>query len=301
MTPTQARILVVDDEPIMIEIIAAIFSAEIEVLFATNGEMALRIAAAELPDLILLDVVMPGIDGFEVCSRLKVNPLTADIPVIFITGLGDTLAETRGLAMGAMDYINKPINPPVVEVRVRNQIALKNARDQLTKLAITDGLTGLANRRRFDDVIIQECARHRRAGTDLSIAMLDVDHFKAFNDTYGHLRGDNTLRLIAQVIDDSIFRASDLAARYGGEEFACILPDTGPPERAVAVAERIITGVNDLAITHEASPIADHVTMSIGLVTRRCQAGTTPESLVRLADEQLYRAKASGRNRVCIG
>jgi diguanylate cyclase (GGDEF)-like protein len=298
---TPARILIVDDEPLMIELIAGIFADEFEILFATNGAQALRIAASERPDLILLDVVMPDIDGFEVCARLRTNPLTADIPVVFITGLGDTEAETRGLALGAMDYIAKPINPPVVRVRVRNQIALKDARDQLTQLAITDGLTGLANRRRFDEVLSQECARHVRSAGELSILILDVDHFKPFNDTYGHLRGDNSLRLIAQVIDRAIYRTSDLAARYGGEEFACILPESGPHERVVAVAERILHGVSELAIPHSASPTADHVTISIGLISRRCTTDATPEDLLRLADQQLYLAKAGGRNRISSG
>ncbi|WP_255412101.1 diguanylate cyclase [Desulfonatronum sp. SC1] len=211
-----ARILVVDDEPVNIELIADIFDRDHEILFAVNGEQALKVAAASIPDVILLDVMLPGMDGFEVCARLKADALTRDIPVIFITGLGDTAAETKGLELGAMDYIAKPINPPVVRMRVGNQIELKRARDQLARLASTDGLTGLANRRRFDETLAQENARHVRSRERVTLIMLDIDHFKLFNDTYGHVRGDECLRSVAGVLKAALHRATDLAARYGG-------------------------------------------------------------------------------------
>ena len=296
----QSRILVVDDEPANIELIADIFEHDYEVLFAMNGEKALEIAAAAAPDLILLDVMLPGMDGFEVCSRLKAEPLTRDIPVIFVTGLGDTAAETKGLELGAMDYITKPINPPVVRMRVRNQIELKQARDQLARLATTDGLTGLANRRRFDEVLAMEHARHVRSGAKLALIMLDIDHFKLFNDTYGHVRGDDCLRAVAKVLKTTLHRATDLAARYGGEEFACILPDTIPPHGAHAVAERIRREVAGLNIPHGNSPTAGHVTVSLGVITACCTQDSDPSALVSLADKQLYRAKTAGRNQTCL-
>ncbi|WP_045218186.1 diguanylate cyclase domain-containing protein [Desulfonatronum thioautotrophicum] len=295
-----ARILIVDDEPVNIELIANIFENKHDVLFAVNGEQALQLAATTAPDVILLDVVLPGMDGFELCSRLKADPLTQDIPVIFITGLGDIAAETKGLEMGAMDYIAKPINPPVVRMRVNNQIELKRARDQLAQLAATDGLTGLANRRRFDEMLAQEHARHIRSKVILTLIMLDIDHFKLFNDTYGHVRGDDCLRSVAGVVQASLHRATDLAARYGGEEFACILPNTHSEKGAQAVAERIRQGVADLKIAHGNSPTADHVTVSLGVVITRCDQTTTPSGIVDRADEQLYRAKSQGRNRVCF-
>ena len=295
-----ARILIVDDEPVNIELIAEIFEQEHEVLFAVNGEQALKLAATSAPDVILLDVMLPGMDGFEVCSRLKSDPLTRDIPVIFITGLGDTTAETRGLELGAMDYIAKPINPPVVRMRVSNQIELKHARDQLAQLASTDGLTGLANRRRFDETLAQEHARHVRSGEELALIMLDIDHFKLFNDTYGHVRGDECLRAVAEVLKASLHRATDLAARYGGEEFACILPDARSEPGARAVAERIRQAIADLGIPHGGSPTADHITVSLGVVITHCDQASTPDKILARADEQLYRAKSQGRNQVCL-
>ncbi len=295
-----ARILVVDDEPVNIELIADIFEQEHEVLFAVNGEQALKLAATSAPDVILLDVVLPGMDGFEICSRLKADPLTRDIPVIFITSLGDTAAETKGLELGAMDYIAKPINPPVVRMRVSNQIELKRARDQLAQLASTDGLTGLANRRCFDETLAQEYARHVRSGDELALIMLDIDHFKLFNDTYGHVRGDECLRAVAAELKASLHRATDLAARYGGEEFICILPEAKSEPGARAVAERIRQAIADLNIPHGSAFTADHVTVSLGVVITHCDQTSTPDKIVARADEQLYRAKSQGRNQVCL-
>ncbi len=295
MTPEQAplpRLLIVDDDIATIELIADIFDQISEVLFAANGVSALEVAAANRPDVILLDVMMPDMDGYEVCARLKADPLTSDIPIIFITGMGDTVAETRGLELGAVDYITKPISPSVLKIRVRNQIELKRARDQLTQLAVTDGLTGLANRRRFDEVLALEYARHARAGTSLALIMLDIDHFKLFNDNYGHVQGDDCLRTIAAVVAGILHRGTDLAARYGGEEFACLLPDTHPAEGVQDVAARICQRVADLNIPHGHSPTASHVTVSLGCISATCHHGATPSQFVALADEQLYLAKA---------
>lgn len=293
----QPRILIVDDETSNIELIADIFTADHEVIFATDGPRALELAASTNPDLILLDVILPGMDGFEICARLKAEPHTAGIPIIFITGRDDVETETRGLELGAVDYITKPINPRIVRMRVGNHIELKRARDRLTELATTDGLTGLANRRRHDEMLEREVQRHRRSRAPLTLIMLDIDHFKLYNDTYGHLRGDDCLRAIANTIRDSLLRASDLAARYGGEEFACILPETGTSDEVTAIAERIRTSVIALKIPHETSPTAPHVTVSLGVVTRYCTDTTQPEQLTEAADAQLYLAKSQGRNR----
>jgi diguanylate cyclase (GGDEF)-like protein len=293
----QPRILVVDDEPGSIELLAGIFGDEYEIMFATEGEKALELALTAEPDVILLDVMMPGIDGYEVCRRLKGDELTADIPIIFITACGDLEAESRGLESGAMDYIHKPFTASVVKVRTSNQIELKRGREELTRLSITDGLTQLANRRRFDEVMRREHARLARSGAQLSLLLLDLDHFKAYNDTYGHLNGDVCLRRVAAVIGGVIRRPADLAARYGGEEFVCILPETSF-EGAVALAEMIREGVEGLAIPHGASGVADHVTVSLGVVTARCTAEMGVPAIITQADEQLYAAKAGGRNRV---
>jgi len=291
------RILVIDDESSNIELLADIFGAAYEVLSASEGVAGLEAAVTRIPDIILLDVMMPGIDGYEVCRRLKADTLTSGIPVIFITGLGDVTAETRGLEYGAVDYVTKPISPAAVKARVKNHIALKQAQDQLTRLATTDGLTGLANRRRFDETLEHEYARHTRSGAELSLIMLDIDHFKLYNDSYGHIGGDDCLRNVGRTINEIIVRTTDLAARYGGEEFVCLLPMTGH-DAAVAIAEKIRQGIGALAIPHCKSTVADHVTASLGVSTVRCVPSKSALQVVALADEQLYAAKSGGRNRV---
>jgi diguanylate cyclase (GGDEF)-like protein len=289
-------VLIVDDEPSNIEVLAALLEAEYEVVFATNGAQALELVHHAPPDLILLDVMMPGLDGYEVCARLKSDDETAQIPVIFITGLDDVEAETRGLSLGAADYVTKPFSPAIVRARVHNHMAFKRARDVITELAVTDGLTGLANRRRFDETLHREYRRHSRSRATLSLILLDIDYFKTFNDTYGHVAGDDCLRKIAGALAQTR-RVSDLAARYGGEEFACILPETD--ERgASTVAQAILCGIRVLAIPHAASPVASHVTASLGVVSTLCPSTMTGGEVVQAADVCLYRAKAEGRDRI---
>ena len=294
MTPSnKGQILVVDDEPTNIEILLDIFEDDYDIIAAVDGVQALELAQNERPDLILLDVMMPGMNGYEVCAHLKQEPNTADIPVIFITGLGEEQAETQGLDAGAVDYVTKPINPKIVRRRVSNHIELKKARDLLAQLAVTDGLTGLANRRCFDQVIDLEKRRLRRgSGGCLSLIMLDVDYFKKFNDTYGHVAGDNCLRAVGETIKTTVNRAADLAARYGGEEFACILPAT-PLAGAIDLAERIRKGVADLNIPHEASSSAPFVTISLGVAMVTSESDERDiASMVTAADAMLYQAKS---------
>lgn len=296
---SNGQLLIVDDEPTNIDILVSIFEDDHDISIALNGEQALELAASERPDLILLDVLMPGMNGYEVCTRLKRNPETSEIPVIFITGLGDEQAESRGLDVGAVDYVTKPINPRIVRKRVANHIELKKARDRLAQLAITDGLTGLANRRCFDQVLDLEDRRLRRTlGSCLSLVLIDVDHFKAYNDTYGHIAGDACLRAVGGAIQTAINRATDLAARYGGEEFACILPAT-PLAGARLLAERIRLGVAGLNIPHRGSATASQVTVSLGVAMVTSESSDAEISaLVGNADAQLYEAKVTGRNRV---
>jgi diguanylate cyclase (GGDEF)-like protein len=289
-------ILVVDDEILYRELIADILGDEYEVLFAVNGMAALEIASVKLPDLILLDVVMPGIDGYEVHERLKIDQRTRAIPVIFISGLGEVAAETKGLNLGAVDYIAKPINREPVRARVKTQIAFKLAQDKLTQLAETDGLTGLANRSHFDKMLAYECARHLRSGHGLSLIMLDIDHFKAFNDAYGHVRGDECLREIARAMATTVSRATDLVARYGGEEFVVLLPETYL-KGAVTLAEKVRRSISNLNLPHRDSGMK-HVTASLGVVSGRFLPGGSMLDVVHEADIQLYAAKVAGRNRV---
>lgn len=290
-------ILIVDDLPENIELLARVLGDSVEILFALSGEDALRICKEQDPDLLLLDILMPGVDGYQVLARLKEDAQTAKLPVIFITGMDTQGEEARGLEAGAVDYITKPIHPAVVRARIRNHLELKRYRDFLENLSATDGLTGVANRRRFDEVLDREWRRAARTGTMLSMLMMDIDCFKAYNDRYGHIEGDEVLRRLATIIQENMQRPLDLAARYGGEEFACILPETDR-DGALLVAERIRAGLKDLKIPHQFC-VADHVTVSIGVATMIPTPETPSSLIVRSADEQLYQAKAGGKDRIC--
>ncbi len=292
------KLLVVDDQPINIQVMHQIFGADFQVFMATSGAQALAICQANPPDLVLLDVVMPGMDGFEVCSQLKSNDATCNIPVIFVTAHTDAAQETHGLSLGAVDFIAKPVNPAVVRARVRTQLTLKFQSDLLRKLVFLDGLSGVFNRRYFDQQLVIEWARSTRSSSPLSVIMIDVDHFKLFNDRYGHQAGDDCLRLIAVTLKSSLRRPADLVARYGGEEFACILPDTAFDD-ALVLANELERRVRAQGIPHAESSVGGVVTVSIGLATRTVDSGGDASALVGLADAQLYCAKQTGRGRVC--
>jgi diguanylate cyclase (GGDEF)-like protein len=293
----RAIILIVDDEVANIEILNAALEDEYEIYFATSGEEAIRVTLEILPDLILLDVLMPGIDGYEVCRRLKQEPLVADVPIIFTTGLGDQEAEVRGLSLGAIDYVTKPISPVIVRVRVRNHIDLKRMRDQLAELSVTDALTGLGNRRQLEHALQQETERLGRSADWLSVIMLDIDFFKLFNDTYGHPAGDRCIAMVAAALNRAVRRAGDLTARYGGEEFACVLPGVNHAG-AMAVAHNIRDQVHALGIPHGRSTTSAYVTVSVGVATAHCMPEMAPGLWLKTADRQLYLAKAAGRNGV---
>jgi diguanylate cyclase (GGDEF)-like protein len=288
-------ILIVDDEVSNIEILSAVLEEDHDIYFATSGDEALEIARSALPDLILLDVLMPGTDGYEVCARLKGDALLADVPVIFTTALGDQEAEVKGLTLGAIDYIHKPISPVIVRARVRNHLEMKRMRDDLAKMAVTDALTGLGNRRRLEKALNVETSRLAASGGLLSVIILDIDFFKRFNDLYGHTAGDRCLTMVAAALNRAVHHASDLTIRYGGEEFACVLPET-QHEDAMVIAQAIRERVEALSIPHSGSDVAPTVSVSVGVATAPCVPGASPEAWIRAADKQLYLAKAAGRN-----
>lgn len=290
-------ILIVDDEVSNIEILSAVLEEDHDIYFATSGDEAITTARAALPDLILLDVLMPGTDGYEVCASIKSDPLLADVPVIFTTALGDQEAEVKGLELGAIDYIAKPISPVIVRARVRNHLEMKRMRDDLAKLAVTDALTGLGNRRRLEQALNIETARLALTSGTLSVIILDIDFFKRFNDLYGHTAGDRCLTMVAAALNRAVHHASDLTIRYGGEEFACVLPETDH-DRAMDIAHGIRERVEALNIPHSGSDVAATVSVSIGVATAVCVPGATPEAWVKAADAELYKAKAAGRNSV---
>jgi len=291
------KILIVDDAIINIQVLNELLKGEYRVFFATRGNEALDIATTALPDLILLDVMMPDMDGYDVCRKLKDDPLLKEIPVIFITAMSQEQDEVLGLELGAVDYITKPFNLSLVRLRVRNQLELKRQRDILERLSLMDGLTGLPNRRAFDECFDREWRRAWRKGWDLSLIMLDIDYFKAYNDTYGHIAGDDCLKRIGSALAATLGRGGDFIARYGGEEFICVLPNTDTAG-ATSMGEKLRTMVEELQIPHQTSSISPSVTISLGVAHVTPDKGVTPESLVEQADAMLYRAKRDGRNRV---
>lgn len=295
--PDRATVLIVDDEVSNIEIMNAVLEDHYEISFATSGEQALAVARSVLPDLILLDVLMPGLDGYEVCSRLKNDRLLADVPVIFTTGLDDQNAEVRGLSLGAIDYVTKPINPIVLLARVSNHIELKRLRDQLAQMAVTDALTGLSNRRQLEVTLRAEISRLAPAGAWLSVIMLDIDFFKLFNDTYGHPEGDRCIAMVAAALTRAVHKVSGMTARYGGEEFACVLPGADP-DSALATAREIQVQVQSLNIPHSGSTVSSSVTVSIGIASARTHSDMDGALWLQHADHQLYTSKNSGRNTI---
>lgn len=295
------RLLIVDDSPESIRVLAAEFRETCEVLVATSGQAALDRAGSDVqPDLILLDVLMPGMDGYETCWRLKANPRTHHIPIVFITAQDAEEDELKGLESGAVDYISKPFSLPLVQARVRTHLDLKRKTDILAMLSARDGLTGIPNRRRFDECLELEWQRAVRAQHPLALVMADVDHFKAFNDRYGHLAGDDCLRRVAQALASSVLRASDVVARYGGEEFAAILPQT---DRAGArvVAETMLERVRELGIRRDEPSPAGLVTVSIGASWVVPERDSSSAALIEAADRWLYLAKEHGRDRCVLG
>ena len=297
MNEMQQKILIVDDAPINIQILNEALKDRYRIFFATNGRDALRLATSAMPDMILLDVMMPEMDGYEVCRAIKADPVMKDIPIIFITAMNQQDNETTGLELGAADYITKPFNPDIVRLRVRNQLELKRQRDLLSRLSFQDGLTGIANRRAFDEHYDREWRRALRNKSEISIIMCDIDQFKCYNDSYGHLAGDDCLRRVAELRGKLLERPAALVARYGGEEFISVLPETGLAGAQVT-AEKIRAAVEALAIPHQCSRVAPVLTVSLGVASVVPTAEMDPDDLISVADSHLYLAKQGGRNRL---
>ncbi|OHX13134.1 GGDEF domain-containing response regulator [Chromobacterium sphagni] len=294
----RGRILIVDDQPTNIVVAHQILHPLHEVFMATNGEQAIAFCQNTPPDLLLLDVEMPGMNGMEVCRLLKQWPDTRDIPVIFVTGLQSQEQEMACWEAGAVDFVTKPVTPATLRNRVHAHLTLKFQADQLRELAFTDSLTGIANRRLFNERLDREwrhCQRHRAS---LALILSDIDHFKKYNDRYGNLSGDECLQQVAHTLQLQLNRPYDLAARLGGEEFACLLPETSLAG-AVSVAIKMEAAIRALHIEHADSAAADVVTLSLGVATVEPDADNNSQHLIQLADDQLYLAKKTGRARVC--
>lgn len=291
-------VLVVDDSRTNIVALADLLRDEWKVRVATSGKEAVRIAfSKEKPDIILLDIMMPDMDGYEVIKQLKGAPETKDIPVIFVTAMNQVKDEEYGLSLGAIDYITKPISPPIVKARLRNHLELKNYRDLLMENSMSDGLTGVPNRRRFDETLKVEWKRALRYKAPMTLIMADIDHFKLYNDHYGHLAGDDCLKQVAKILSEGLKRPADLLARWGGEEFACLLPETDN-EHGCEMANSLLELIRKEKIKHEHSTLGDILTISLGVATLIPNKDKNPEELIKLSDAALYKAKDNGRDRV---
>ncbi len=293
------RILIVDDQVINIQALHQIFASDHEVFMATSGQSALDFCRKTPPDLILLDIMMPDMDGLEVCAQLKHEEPTADIPVLFVTAQNDASEESRALMAGGMDFISKPVNPDVVRARVHTHVTLKLQRDLLKKLVFTDPLTGLANRRNFDQAIAREWRHCQRNGKSLAVLMIDIDSFKQYNDTYGHQQGDTCLAAVAACLQAGFRRPHDIVARYGGEEFICLMPEC-ELQSAISKAASVLRTITDQAIPHSSTKVADSdtITLSIGVAAIVPGDRHSIDALIAKADQKLYEAKQAGRNRV---
>jgi len=290
------RLLIVDDQPVNIRALHQIFAEDHDVFMATNGSDAIAFCESSQPDLILLDVVMPELSGLDVCRALKASPATADIPVIFVTSLNDPEEEGACWDVGGVDFITKPINAKTTRNRVRAHLTLKHQADLLRQLAWIDGLTGIPNKRQIEARSEEEFRRCRGEALPLAVAVVDIDYFKSFNDTYGHLAGDDCLRSVAQAIQASLHRAGDFVGRMGGEEFVCLFPGATLPD-ALKLLERIDAAIRALKLPH-AGGIDGYVTVSIGVISAVPHGDITMVALVEQADRALYQAKQQGRARV---
>jgi diguanylate cyclase (GGDEF)-like protein len=323
------KILVIEDTNSSLKILCHhIEKMGIKAIPASAGVVGVDLFVTETPDLILLDIVLPDIDGFEVARRIRQLERPGDwTPIIFLTALNKDEDLEKGIAAGGDDYLHKPVSDVVLGAKIRAMQRiiqmrqsmlvltrkLDTANHELKRLASLDGLTGIANRRHFDEVLDREWRRAMRQGTELSVLMCDVDFFKQYNDTYGHLEGDECLRQISKALTTVLDRGGDLIARYGGEEFAAVLPETSLGG-ALFVAERMKQAIAQLGLANTGSAFG-HVTASFGIASAvptpaqnppeggQGEAGALPESgplsLVKAADRALYEAKDQGRNRVC--
>ena len=291
-------ILIIDDEKINVDILGSILSPTYNLLISRNGPRALEIAREYLPDLILLDVLMPDMSGFELIKELKENGVTEKIPVIFITGLSGADDEEKGFFLGAVDYIAKPFNKAIVKARVNTHIKIIDQMRMIERIGLIDPLTKIMNRRGFESRLGVEWSKAQRERTPISFFMIDADHFKGYNDTYGHQQGDVALKLVAEKAYFALKRPADFAARWGGEEFVALLPGTNL-DGALYVAERIRASVEETVILTE-DGTKTRITVSIGVETVMPGDETSSSEMINRADQALYKAKSSGRNQVVI-
>ena len=291
-------VLIVDDSALIRMKLADILKTDYKVYMAEDGTSALLKANEFFPDLILLDVVMPGMNGFDVLAALKKSKKTRDIPVVFITGATNSDDEIKGLAAGAADYICKPLNDTIVTLRVRQQIRMLNLFRKVEQLSMSDQLTNLPNRRSFEQRIQEEWKRSTRDQTPLSILVVDIDNFKDYNDMYGHQQGDAILQEAAKTLSRVLKRPGDFSARWGGEEFVILLCNTDT-KGAIEIAEQVRGAIETtMLLAPDGKPTS--ITVSVGVNTRTAGGSSTIDEFISKADKALYEAKGKGRNKVCF-
>ncbi len=324
MDETSATILIVDDQVDNLLVLTSLLKSQgYEVRKVRGGKLAIQTVQAEVPDLILLDIRMPEIDGYQICAQLKADAETQDIPIIFLSALNELDDRMAAFTAGGADYITKPFYATEVLARIhcqltiqqqrrqlmeqnrklqqeiqerqRVELALRQANLELERLASLDGLTQIPNRRRFDEYWAMHWQQAQQNGTPLSLILSDVDCFKAYNDHYGHQAGDHCLRQVAQTIQKTLTQPEDLVARYGGEELAIVLPQT-PVEAAISIVGKLQAAIAQLKIVHERSPASSFLTVSFGIWSQIPSVTETPEAAILAADAALYAAKAAGRN-----
>jgi len=288
-------VLIADDEPLHIEVLSNLLAGRYRIQVASTGSTALNIARGnDPPELILLHVSLPDSGGFEICRRLKEDEATQGIPIIFVTDKDSVEDEEKGFSIGASDFICKPFRPTSVRARVTNHVNLKIRSDMLQELAQVDVLSGIHNRRYFEEQYVKLWNNCLRNGYMMTLIMMDVDNFKAFNDHYGHTAGDDCLRRVAVALRGTLKRPMDLIARYGGEEFVAILPSTDE-EGSQHIVEKMLQAVRDLDLPHSHS-IHGKVTVSMGYAHTLPAEDMNPKELLEHADKALYQAKAMGKN-----
>jgi two-component system chemotaxis family response regulator WspR len=314
-------VFLVDDQPMIAEAVRrALIEEDFDFHYCQNPTDAVKMATELMPTIILQDLVMPEIDGLTMVKFYRASPALKQVPIIVLSTKEDPEIKSRAFEFGANDYIvklpdkmelaariryhsqayiNQKQRDEAFEALVKSQRELAKANAILEKLSSLDGLTGIPNRRRFDEVLKSEWERAKRHSTSLSLIMLDIDFFKLYNDSYGHQGGDDCLKQVARILDESAHRETDIVARYGGEEFAAVLPETGS-KGALEVAEAMRVNIENANILHESSTVADYVSISVGVATWVPERDSRPEEIIELADKALYKAKEDGRNRVEI-
>jgi len=322
----KSLVLIVDDNSKNLQFLGNVLSEKgYEPILALNGVQALNYIEKEKPDVILLDIMMPEMDGYEVCKILKSKTATKEIPIIFITAKIGEKDIIKGFECGAVDYITKPFNLSELIMRVethnnlrkakkkleekekillkkieelkKTKSLLKESNEKLSLLSSLDGLTEIPNRRYFDEKMIEEWNRGLRLKSSLAIVMIDIDYFKLYNDNYGHLEGDYCITKVAKALSNSVTRGSDFVARYGGEEFVAILSHT-EIEGTFLVANKMLENIISLKIPHSFSKVSDYITVSIGIANLIPTKKLKTNELLKRADEALYKAKNNGRNRI---